>query len=642
LLGEAVVGTASSTGAPRQTLRHHFRPVGTTGNSDFYVYNSHLKASDSSADAQRRFEDVQVIRDDADSLGQGAHIIYVGDFNLYRSTEAAYQEFLSAGNGQAFDPINRPGNWSGNSSFRDIFTQAPSANALPALGLDGGGLDDRLDFQLISGELRDGVGLDYRPNSYHTFGVNGSVAVNGSIDDASNTALPGLSNRLNVLGLLRTVSDHLPVVADYTFVLPSSNAAPTDIVLNGSTVVENVSSGTIVGTLSTTDPNAGDTFNYSLVPGVGSTDNARFSIVGNSLRTNGPIDFEMTPTLSIRLRSSDQGGLFFEEPFLINVANLNDASVLNRKIFYNRSSSSVFGNGSGNPISAIDNLKVALLPGQSASFANYTSVVNGINGLVVDIAGGGTISASDFRFDTWAGFPGNDFVAATAVPTITAYPGGGVSGSTRIKIEFANGSIRNTWLRVTVLANTSTDLANNDVFYFGNAVGDFGIGNTGNPIMVRTNSVDTAAVRQNESIAANSVSISNIYDVNKDGRVNSTDTSLVRQNQSLNVLRYFTAPTSLPRLAWAPIVVAPFDNSSKAAKPAEMTLATRTANSFFALTGNVPASSQVIPGFPKMEPMTLAADAKILTKPGAKSDGSFSNESTLATDLYFASFDRFR
>tara|TARA_R110002049_G_scaffold185580_3_gene353826 strand:+ start:55492 stop:58680 length:3189 start_codon:yes stop_codon:yes gene_type:complete len=225
LVGEGLVGTVSASGAPRQTIRHHFRPVGTSGESDFYIYNSHLKAS--TGDEGRRFIDVQAIRNDADSLGQGAHVIYAGDFNMFTSNEPGYQEFLSSGNGQAFDPINRPGNWRNNSSFRDIFTQAPSATVQPGLGLDGGGMDDRLDFQLISGELQDGAGMDYRTGSYHTFGVNGSVALNGSIDDASNTALPELGNRLTVLSLLRTVSDHLPVVAD--FIVPVSTEDAPEI-----------------------------------------------------------------------------------------------------------------------------------------------------------------------------------------------------------------------------------------------------------------------------------------------------------------------------------------------------------------------------------------------------------------------------
>ena len=41
-------------------------------------------------------------------------------------------------------------------------------------------------------------------------------------------------------------------------------------------------------------------------------------------------------------------------------------------------------------------------------------------------------------------------------------------------LTFADGAIRNTWLRVTVLANARTGLARPDVFYFGNLVGETG------------------------------------------------------------------------------------------------------------------------------------------------------------------------
>ncbi|MFM8497827.1 MAG: YDG domain-containing protein, partial [Planctomycetia bacterium] len=215
LLEERAIGTASSTGGPRQTLRYKFQPVNSAGSSVFYVYVAHLKSSDTSADAQRRNDQAQEIRADADALPQGTSILYVGDFNLYRSSEAAYQTFLSAGNGQAFDPISKPGDWHSNSAFVDTFTQAPLANA-PA-GFVGGGLDDRFDFQLVSGEVLSGGAVQYKTGSYRAFGNNGSVPKNGSINDARNTALAGLSNRLEVLNLLTTVSDHLPVVADYSY-----------------------------------------------------------------------------------------------------------------------------------------------------------------------------------------------------------------------------------------------------------------------------------------------------------------------------------------------------------------------------------------------------------------------------------------
>ena len=58
------------------------------------------------------------------------------------------------------------------------------------------------------------------------------------------------------------------------------NSAPTDIALTPSSVAENQPSGTTVGTLTTTDPDAGNTFTYTLVSGTGSTDNASFTIVG--------------------------------------------------------------------------------------------------------------------------------------------------------------------------------------------------------------------------------------------------------------------------------------------------------------------------------------------------------------------------
>jgi hypothetical protein len=86
------------------------------------------------------------------------------------------------------------------------------------------------------------------------------------------------------------------------------------------------------------------------------------------------------------------------------------------------------------------------------------------------------------------------------------------------------------------MLSANTGLAANDVFYFGNAKGDFNVGNLGDT--VRTNASDTAAVRLNQNP---SVPIDNIYDINKDGRVNASDTALVRANQNGEVIKHFTA-----------------------------------------------------------------------------------------------------
>src|SRR5205823_1387950 len=109
-------------------------------------------------------------------------------------------------------------------------TQAPAQT--PPSGFTGGALDDRFDFQVSTGELFNGSGLEYLSGSYHTFGNNGSVAVNHDINDPSSTALAqfagfsGPLNRINLLNLLTTVTDHLPVVADYTVPLVN-NVTPT-------------------------------------------------------------------------------------------------------------------------------------------------------------------------------------------------------------------------------------------------------------------------------------------------------------------------------------------------------------------------------------------------------------------------------
>src|SRR5207247_10721562 len=54
----------------------------------------------------------------------------------------------------------------------------------------------------------------------------------------------------------------------------------------------------------------GDTFTYTLVAGIGDTGNGSFNISGASLRATGSLDHEATPTLSVRVRSSDGGGLW--------------------------------------------------------------------------------------------------------------------------------------------------------------------------------------------------------------------------------------------------------------------------------------------------------------------------------------------
>ena len=92
---------------------------------------------------------------------------------------------------------------------------------------------------------------------------------------------------------------------------------------------------------------------------------------------------------------------------------------------------------------------------------------------MVDIAGlanPGLLSAADFQFAVGNNNSPSGWTAAT-VPTVTVRSGAGTGGSARVELIWPDNTIHNQWLQVTVLANTDTGLAANDVFYFGSEPG---------------------------------------------------------------------------------------------------------------------------------------------------------------------------
>ncbi|MBD2844802.1 S-layer homology domain-containing protein [Paenibacillus sp. IB182496] len=107
------------------------------------------------------------------------------------------------------------------------------------------------------------------------------------------------------------------------------NLAPTDLMLSNDLVVENTAEGSFVGTFSTADPDEQDTFTYTLVAGEGDTDNGSFSIpvLGNSLILRTALDYETKDSYSIRVRSTDSGGLSYEKSFTIHIIEAEELPV---------------------------------------------------------------------------------------------------------------------------------------------------------------------------------------------------------------------------------------------------------------------------------------------------------------------------
>jgi hypothetical protein len=98
-------------------------------------------------------------------------------------------------------------------------------------------MDDRFDFQLMTGEVLDGNGFTYigptvpgmsgTEHSYRAFGNSGST-FQDDINESSNTyPFTGVSftnyTRQDLLDALHSVSDHLPVVADFQLDAPPPN-----------------------------------------------------------------------------------------------------------------------------------------------------------------------------------------------------------------------------------------------------------------------------------------------------------------------------------------------------------------------------------------------------------------------------------
>jgi hypothetical protein len=212
LLQVQFVGTVSSSGTVRQEYRYRFRPAAVAdGSADFYVYVGHYKAGTMDSDMSRRNVEAQQVRANANALGPGVPIVFTGDFNVSGSNEPMAQTLMAPGNGQAFDPVDRPGTWSYNPDFVDLANIASTA------------LNGRLDQLWESGPVRGsagGYGLKDMPATYHSLGNNGSVPYNSAVTHPRNTALADLPNRLTVLNDLTICSDHIPVLQDYEIVRP--------------------------------------------------------------------------------------------------------------------------------------------------------------------------------------------------------------------------------------------------------------------------------------------------------------------------------------------------------------------------------------------------------------------------------------
>lgn len=145
-----------------------------------------------------------------------------------------------------------------------------------------------------------GAALDYETATSHQITVRATDADGASFD--------------------KTFTLQVQDVADFV------NQAPTDLTLEGGSILENASNLVAVGKVTGVDPNAGDVLSYSLVNDAG----GRFGInasTGQIFTLNGALlDYESATSHNITVRVQDAAGLTYQEVLTINVTDRPDSA----------------------------------------------------------------------------------------------------------------------------------------------------------------------------------------------------------------------------------------------------------------------------------------------------------------------------
>ncbi|MBK7886416.1 MAG: hypothetical protein IPJ86_03665 [Bacteroidetes bacterium] len=194
-----------------------FKLVHNASGDTLTIFVVHLKASTGVTNEQQRAAEVDSLRKVTNAFAPGSNFMVCGDFNIYGSTEVAYQKLVEVqqgSEGQFYDVLNLPGLWN-NPAYAPYHSQSPRLRSFG--GGATGGLDDRFDMILFSNGILQTGGVTYVPGSLQVFGNDGQH-YNDSINHQPNSAVS-----VNVANALHHASDHLPVIASLNFTVPSSS-----------------------------------------------------------------------------------------------------------------------------------------------------------------------------------------------------------------------------------------------------------------------------------------------------------------------------------------------------------------------------------------------------------------------------------
>ena len=257
-----------------------------------------------------------------------------------------------------------------------------------------------------------------------------------------------------------------------------ANSAPTAITLSSIFVPENAPGGTLVGTLSVTDPDASDTHLLALTNDGG----GRFVLNGSRLEVaaGAVIDFETTPQFTLRVSATDSAGNVFATNIVVTVRDVPDT-------FLGTPGNDVLrGDAADNDIQGLAGADV--LSGDAgddklAGGAGNDSLIGGTGKDVID--GGADIDTAVY----------NDKATAVSVTlsgaTNAIVSVGGIAEDTLRNVENLTGGAGNDRLTGDSLANTLNGGGGDDTLVGGTGNDRF-IGGTGKDAIDGGVGVDTA------------------------------------------------------------------------------------------------------------------------------------------------------
>ena len=216
---------------------------------------------------------------------------------------------------------------------------------------------------------------------------------------------------------------------------------------------------------------------------------------------------------------------------------INDAHIFYNNSFFDGNTPGV----SASDLNAIAPDKQPLLPGETATFANYTSYSKGINGVFVDVVNvPNELTLNDFSFMVGNSNDPSTWTAAPT-PTLTYMPGQGDGGTDRYELIWPDNSIKGEWLQISLLPTVNSTLPGTDSIYFGNAPGE-----TGNdPTNAFVDGSDFAFARDDPHNFLNPAALTDKADFNRDSFVDGSDLAIARDGATnfLSALKLITTPS---------------------------------------------------------------------------------------------------